>query len=157
MAMFSWVLSISEDGDPTTCLMNMLPLHNHSHCYFLFRMSGQNFSLCDHCPLSFCYEEWGSLLLITTHQDSWTQQLEIFLLQSEQTPLPWPLCTGSAPAPGPLWWPSAELTSIQHPAPEMAFQVLCREKKNFSFSLLATLLVIQPSMLLAFTAARAHC
>lgn len=89
------------------------------------------------CPFAMQHcQEWVSVLLITTCQDSWT----------EQTAPPWPLCTARAPAPRLLWWASAELTSTWHRASELAFQVLCRGKKTF-FSLLASLLLIQPSML----------
>ena len=84
------------------------------------------------CPFAIhLCEEWGSVLHVTIHQDRWRQQLELFLLQPEQTALPWPLCTASAPAPGSLWWLSVELTSTWHPAPEVAFQVFCRGKKPF--------------------------
>lgn len=84
------------------------------------------------CPFAIhLCKEWSCVFHITTHQGSWRQQLELFLLQPEQTALPWPIYTAKAAVPGPLWWPSAELASTQHPAPEVAFHVLCRGKKHF--------------------------
>lgn len=99
--------------------------------FFLFSISGHNSSSCDHCPLSFCYTLlWRVRLCLgyCTEHSSWSFSFSSL----NKLHSPWPLCTASAPAPALLWWPSAELTSTQHPAPEVAFQVLCRGKKPLS-------------------------